>query len=378
MAISDINKMMAMYTQPTEFDQNAWKTAFDISNAFTNANNDRTLADENARKLRENLATEDWRTAYQKADFLDRKNLANWNVTTRDATQQGAIDATKAMNSYNTTQHDVGNKALLGQNELVELRAKFGKPGESQMEFYERLPEEVRKTVSPYAYYGFDNAVAQDRARKEALMQGVLQAAEKMSYDPITKERVRSGQYDSNLLDFGLNKLIASGAMNKEEAEALRKKVMHVDLAAYTIPKLDLSVPFGQLPQQPQQVASPYRLDAQPTNTIPPVNQPILAQPQMGQETSIEYVSKYGVSQPTLDLIQQQAALNNVGLQEMLRQNASRLALVKNGALSQEELNKYIQRDIDDARRKMAARAKAEEMMKNLDPNIFSDAHYIR
>ncbi|THA11350.1 hypothetical protein [Rodentibacter pneumotropicus] len=117
MAISDINKMMAMYTQPTEFDQNAWKTAFDISNAFTNANNERTLADENARKLRENLATEDWRTAYQKADFLDRENLANWNVTTRDATQKGTIDFTNAQNQANTAAQ---NNAYMQHNAIAD------------------------------------------------------------------------------------------------------------------------------------------------------------------------------------------------------------------------------------------------------------------
>ncbi|WP_179108685.1 hypothetical protein, partial [Rodentibacter genomosp. 2] len=57
-AISDINKAMALYAQPTEFDQNAWKTAFDIANNFATTS-------ENHRKNRENLATEDWRTAYQ-------------------------------------------------------------------------------------------------------------------------------------------------------------------------------------------------------------------------------------------------------------------------------------------------------------------------
>ncbi|THA14890.1 hypothetical protein [Rodentibacter pneumotropicus] len=117
MAISDINKLMAMYTQPTEFDQNAWKTAFDISNAFTNANNNRTSADENARKHRENLATEDWRTAYQKADFLDRTNQANWNIDTRNATQQGAINFTNAQNQANAAAQ---NNAYTQHNAIAD------------------------------------------------------------------------------------------------------------------------------------------------------------------------------------------------------------------------------------------------------------------
>ncbi|WP_179108683.1 hypothetical protein, partial [Rodentibacter genomosp. 2] len=277
-AISDINKAMALYAQPTEFDQNAWKTAFDIANNFATTS-------ENHRKNRENLATEDWRTAFENNKFetgIGKNNveLANLQRLYNNAlkTDPSEIQSQIALNKYNTTQHDIGNKALLGQDELLKLRAQFGKPGETQMEFYNKLPEEVRKTVSPYAYYGFDNAAAQERARKDALMQGVLQSAEKMAYDPLTNERVRTGQYDSNLLDFGLNKLIASGAMNKEEAEALRKKVMPVDLAAYTIPKLDLSVPFGQLPI-PQQVTFPYRLDTQPPQVAAQSTVPITVEP---------------------------------------------------------------------------------------------------
>lgn len=34
MAISDINKAMGLYAQPSEFDQNAWKTAFDMAERF--------------------------------------------------------------------------------------------------------------------------------------------------------------------------------------------------------------------------------------------------------------------------------------------------------------------------------------------------------
>ena len=89
MAISDINKMMAMYAQPTEFDQNAWKTAFDIANAFTGAENSRTIANENARKHQENLATQDWRvnyanaqhqanTAKQQNALTEQQGIAQW------------------------------------------------------------------------------------------------------------------------------------------------------------------------------------------------------------------------------------------------------------------------------------------------------------
>lgn len=351
MAISDINKLMAMYTQPTEFDQNAWKTAFDISNAFTNANNNRTLADENARKLRENLATEDWRTAYQKADFLDRTNQANWNVTTRDGTQQGAINSTNALNSYNTLQYQTGEKALLGQNELLELRAQFGKPGETQMEFYNRLPEEVRKTVSPYAYYSFDNAAAQDRARKDALMQGVLQSAEKMAYDPLTNERVRTGQYDSNLLDFGLNKLIASGTINKEEAEALRKKVMPVDLAAYTIPKLDLSVPFGQLPQQPQQIV-PYALGVMPTNSS------IIPTTQATTTTTLPR----GFTDNDVALVSQLSSATGIAPQVLMAKYSNVADSVASGRVASDMLSKILMSEIDDYHKSVEREKRRKEL----------------
>lgn len=344
MAISDINKMMALYAQPNEFDQNAWKSAFDIANGFTNANNNRTLADENARKLRENLATEYWRTAYDNNRFetgigTNNVNLADLQRKYNNAlkTDPSEIQSQIALNNYNTTQYDVGNKALLGQDELVKLRAQFGKPGETQMEFYNRLPEEVRKTVSPYAYYNLDNAAAQDRARKDALMQGVLQSAEKMAYDPLTGEKMRTGQYDSNLLDFGLNKLIISGDMSKEEAEALRKKVMPVDLAAYTIPKLDLSVPFGQLPQQPQQVV-PYALGVMPT-TSPTISPP--------QNTGVTTLPR-GFTDNDVALLNQLASTTGIAPQVLMTKYAGVADSVANGRVAPDMLSKILMSEIDD------------------------------
>lgn len=79
MAISDINKMMAMYAQPTEFDQNAWKTAFDIANSFATVS-------ENHRKNRENLATEDWRVSLANA-----QNKANTVAQQNALTQQQGV-----------------------------------------------------------------------------------------------------------------------------------------------------------------------------------------------------------------------------------------------------------------------------------------------
>lgn len=108
MAISDINKTMALYAQPTQFDQNAWKTAFDIANAFTNAENNRTVANENARKHQENLATSDWRVKFQNNEY--QTGIGTNNVKLADLkrlynnalqTDPSSIAATISQNQLN-------------------------------------------------------------------------------------------------------------------------------------------------------------------------------------------------------------------------------------------------------------------------------------
>lgn len=65
MSISTIGQAMGLYAQPSEFDQNAWKQAFDIANGFAESS-------EAQRRNRENLATSEWRVA-----ALNAKNQAN-------------------------------------------------------------------------------------------------------------------------------------------------------------------------------------------------------------------------------------------------------------------------------------------------------------
>lgn len=82
MAISDINKAMAMYAQPSEFDQTAWKTAFDLANGFT-------TAAENGRKHNENMATQDWRVAMTNALDQAKSAESQNNLIQQQGLKQG-------------------------------------------------------------------------------------------------------------------------------------------------------------------------------------------------------------------------------------------------------------------------------------------------
>lgn len=140
MAISDINKAMALYAQPTQFDQNAWKTAFDIANAFTNAENNRTVANENARKHQENLATSDWRVKFQNNEY--QTGIGTNNVKLADLkrlynnalqTDPSSIAATISQNQLNqaknlngiTEQQGIAQWNSLAPKLLVD---EFGRP----------------------------------------------------------------------------------------------------------------------------------------------------------------------------------------------------------------------------------------------------------
>ncbi|MGX3066025.1 hypothetical protein [Ursidibacter arcticus] len=125
MAISDINKAMAYYAQPSAYDQNAWKTAFDISNAFAETS-------EKHRQNRENLATSDWRVAYQNNNFetgIGKNNisLADLRRVYNNAlqTDPSQVASTIANNNYNTTNHNLNTQKLQGEDQRIQIEAKY-------------------------------------------------------------------------------------------------------------------------------------------------------------------------------------------------------------------------------------------------------------
>lgn len=87
MSISTIGQAMALYAQPSEFDQDAWKQAFDIANGFAESS-------EAQRRNRENLATSEWRVGALNAANQDKINQANWDIKNRDmlGTQKTGFD----------------------------------------------------------------------------------------------------------------------------------------------------------------------------------------------------------------------------------------------------------------------------------------------
>lgn len=209
MAISDINKMMAMYAQPTEFDQNAWKNAFDIANAFTNAENNRTVAEANKVK------TEDLKRLYSNALQTD----------------PSSIQSTIAQNNFNTTQYKIGEQGILGQDEMIKALQSYGinPDGTARTipEAYAAMQADGKNLVNPYALSNVWQAGNQERANKQALYQNILNNAMETEITP-TGERVQTGRINAKLLDQRLNQAVISGAMTKADADALRNRAFPV------------------------------------------------------------------------------------------------------------------------------------------------------
>lgn len=119
MAISDINKAMALYAQPTEFDQNAWKTAFDIANAFTNAENNRTVAEANKVK------TEDLKRLYSNALQTDPSAI-------QATISENQLNRAKNLNGI-TEQQGIAQWNNLAPKLLVD---EFGRPRTNEQVFH--------------------------------------------------------------------------------------------------------------------------------------------------------------------------------------------------------------------------------------------------
>lgn len=271
MAISDINKAMALYAQPTEFDQNAWKTAFDIANAFTGAENSRTIANENARKHQENLATSDWRVKFQNNEY--QTGIGTNNVKLADLkrlysnalqTDPSAIQATIAQNNFNTTQYKIGEQGILGQHEAAKLVSQYGfdKNGNAVAlpQVFKNATADGYQPTNPYATTSFYQAGNQERAKQQALYQGIANNSMGTTIDA-AGNIVSTGQIDPQKLTNNLNMMIATGMITKEQADNLRK--------GFSIEQPPQEIKRFQSILNPQpQIISPYRLDVQPQQAV--------------------------------------------------------------------------------------------------------------
>lgn len=271
MAISDINKMMAMYAQPTEFDQNAWKTAFDIANAFTGAENSRTIANENARKHQENLATQDWRVKFQNNEY--ETGIGTNNVKLADLqrlysnalqTDPSAIQSTIAQNNFNTTQYKIGEQGILGQDEAARLVSQYGFNPDgtvrSMPQVYQAAQADGKQVTNPYAFSPFWTASNQERANQQALYQDIVNNSMGTTIDAAGNV-VSTGKIDPQKLTNNLNMMVATGMITKEQADNLRK--------GFSIEQPPQEIKRFQSILNPQpQIISPYRLDAQPQQTV--------------------------------------------------------------------------------------------------------------
>lgn len=250
MAISDINKAMALYAQPTQFDQSAWKTAFDIANAFTNAENNRTVAEANKVKA------EDLKRLYSNALQTD----------------PSAIQSTIAQNNFNTTQYKIGEQGILGQHEAAKLVARYGfdKNGNAVAlpETFKNATADGYQPTNPYATTSFYQAGNQERANQQALYQGIINNSMEQTVDPVTGQVVSTGKLDPQRLNRQLDYGIATGLLTKESADRLRSELFppaqsnHQAVNVGTFTQM-----LSNIGAQPQ-IISPYRLDAQPQQAV--------------------------------------------------------------------------------------------------------------
>lgn len=142
MAISDINRAMAAYSQPSEFDRTAWKTAYDIANGLTGAENNRITANRN--QLGYVNALRQYQNALQ--------------------TDPSSIEATVAQNLYNQANYGINTETLQGADELAKAQARYAYDPTGRL----RNPEEIAQLAyqnnalqSPYGKLAAHQQLAQ-------------------------------------------------------------------------------------------------------------------------------------------------------------------------------------------------------------------------
>lgn len=151
MSISDITKTMALYAPRSEFDQTSWKTAFDIANAFTGVENNRTLANDNIRKLQEMYSTQDSRVAFNNNNYQtgigrNNINLANTRRLYDNAmqTDPSRISSEIATNNYNVANSNFNRDNVMAKSQLANFYGNNGYDESGRL----RTPEELRTMMN--------------------------------------------------------------------------------------------------------------------------------------------------------------------------------------------------------------------------------------
>lgn len=388
MAISDITKIMAMYNPPSDFDQDGWKKAFDISNAFA-------ATSEKHRANRENLATSDWRVQNMNNGYqtgIEKNNLSIAELQRQYgnalATDPSAIQATIAKNNHAVTGYDMGRDSLQGQQEYLQLKQKYafnadGSP-RTEPEMYQAMLADGVTPQSPYAVSNFWQASNQARGNKQALLDKILQSAEEVIIDPATGERKRTGSIRQDMLQHGLNNYIATGLLTKGDAEQLTNQLFPFSPTHSLLPA-GLSIGGGLAPQleklnhaQPTQVVPYAEGFSPPDQAIPYARSNLSAitaqsiEPNVASD-GIDYQGKYGITDRDMQLVTEFQNATGLDLDSALKKLSSVFYARQHGYLSPQEAISGIRHQIASAReaanRHQLLRDKLPEIQKRVNLN---------
>ncbi len=285
MAISDIGKTMSLYAQPTEFDQNAWKSAFDMANAFADTS-------EKHRRNRENLATEDWRVAFQNNEY--QTGIGTNNVNLADLQRQynnallidpSANQEAIAQNNYLTTSAETGRQNLLGQTELLQALQSYGLNPDGTArtlpEAYSAMVADGKNLQNPHAFSPVWQAGNQERANRQALYQGIIDNSMETTFDPLGNV-IKTGKISAQSLDQNLNLAIVKGAITKAEADEIRHRAFPVVPNQAVTPAGGFTSSLGSLLAVPvNNVQIPYKRGG-----VPVVAQPVVTAEQAASQNA--------------------------------------------------------------------------------------------
>lgn len=392
MAISDINKAMGLYAQPSEFDQNAWKTAFDMADRFAQTS-------EKHRANVENLATQDARLQHQNWEFLNKEKTGDLNYLDKQRQYNNAlqtdpsnIQATIAGNQYSTTSSDIARQGLLGQQELTQKLSQYALNPDGT---YRSLPEAYAamtgagEKLSPYAFSSVYQAGMQQRTNEQAALEGIAANSMETTTDALGNI-VPTGRIDPSLFEQKLNQAVATGGIRQATADAFKNQLFPAIPTTSTAQPQGMITPaqaqsfseqFSQINQRLQPITVPFAVGNTPVMaTVPPVTATPVQNTEVVMDKSIEpnnIIGQYNVDSSIIPLIKQLAEVRGLPYEQVLKDNAARFNLVNTGYLAWPELQKYIQRDIDNERNWKQLRQVTKPMQEQGYRILQNDPNYI-